>query len=97
MELKVDQSNVMWDEIQEAVKRGDMDRATDLAMDHGQVVVKQTAIGGSDFDAKRPEGGIEWGTESRTTQNVWVRDANSNEVVSIDPKTGAAKSVAGGN
>ncbi|MFD4326035.1 hypothetical protein ACFWQC_15465 [Nocardioides sp. NPDC058538] len=97
VELKVDQGNVMWDEIHEAVKRGDMDRATDLAMDHGQVVVKQTAIGGSDFDAKRPEGGIEWGTESKTTQNVWVRDANSNEVVSIDPKTGAAKSVAGGN
>lgn len=96
VELKVDQSNVMWNEIQEAVNRGDMDRATDLAMDHGQVVVKQTAIGGTEFDAKRPEGGIEWGTESKTTHQVWVRDANSDEIVQIDPKTGAATSLSGG-
>lgn len=96
VELKVDQNNVMWNEIQEAVNRGDMDRATDLAMDHGQVVVKQTAIGGTEFDAKRPEGGIEWGTESKTTNQVWVRDANSDEIVQIDPKTGAATSLSGG-
>lgn len=95
VELKIGRDNVMWEEVGEAVRRGDMDRAADLAMDHGQVVVKQTSIAATDFDAKKPDGGIEWGTESKSTNHVWVKDENSDEVVSIDPKTGSARSVGG--
>ena len=48
--------NVMWNEMEEALKSGDMSRAADIAMDHGQVVVRATSVTDADQDVGRVEG-----------------------------------------
>lgn len=81
--IKMDDKNPLWHDAQAALKRGDVDRAVDLAMDHGQVIVKQSASVGNEQDAGNP--GTDAGTEVKSTKNVWVRDANSNGFTQIDP------------
>lgn len=85
VELKMKPDNIMWHEMNEAMRSGDVDRATDIAMDHGQVVIRHTKItdGSVDFGAG------EAGTDATSTTSAWVRDANSRELVHVDPDTDA--------
>lgn len=81
--IKMDDKNPLWHDAQAALKRGDVDRAVDLAMDHGQVIVKQSASTGNEQDAGDP--GTDAGAQIKATKNVWVRDANSDGFTQIDP------------
>lgn len=83
VELKMDNDNVMWHEMNEALGKGDMSRATEIAMDHGSVVVRATTVTTNDQDISSIEGGV----ERTSSQHTWVRPPNTNEFVSFDPDT----------
>lgn len=87
VELKMKRDNVMWSEMNEAMRSGDVDRSTDIAMDHGQVIIRHTKItdGSVDFGAG------EAGTDATSTTAAWVRDENSRELVAVDPSTDAQR------
>lgn len=83
VELKMDNDNVMWHEMNEALTKGDMSRATEIAMDHGSVVVRATTVTTNDQDISSVEGGV----ERTSSQHTWVRPPNTNEFVNFDPDT----------
>lgn len=83
VELKMSRDNVMWGEMEEALKSGDMSRAADIAMDHGQAVVRATTVTQTDQEVGRVEGGA----EQTATQHTLVRPANMTEFVGVDPET----------
>ncbi|TQL66225.1 hypothetical protein FB381_0074 [Nocardioides albertanoniae] len=90
VELKMDDKNLMWNDMQEAIKSGDMGRATDIAMDHGQVVVRQTtteqiASEEHNVDIKVAEVEVEAGASAESADNVWVREANGRGFEHYDP------------
>jgi len=81
VELKMDRENLMWDEMQDALGNGDMDRATEIAMDHGQVIARQTSVEkiaaeDHNVDIKIAEVKVDAGAEIESAENVWVREAN---------------------
>lgn len=77
VELKMDEHNVMWPMMKEALSHGDMQTAADLAMDQGEVVVRQTSseVVGTD----------EVGGSSQSANHLWVRGANTQHFTHIDP------------
>jgi hypothetical protein len=83
VELKMDDSNAMWGEMREALDSGDMSRAAEIAMDHGQVVARATTVTTSDQEI----GVVEAGSKSTSSQQTWVRPANTQDFVAIDPHT----------
>lgn len=83
VELKMNKDNVMWGEMEEALKSGDVSRAASIAMDHGQVVVRATTVDQADQDLGRIEGG----TERTATQHTLIRPANTTEFIGVDPET----------
>ncbi|GGU21670.1 hypothetical protein [Nocardioides albus] len=83
VELKMNRDNVKWNEMEEALKSGDMSRAADIAMDHGQVVVRATTVTEADQDAGRVEGGV----KQTATQHTLVRPPNMTEFVGVEPET----------
>lgn len=92
VELKMDDKNLMWNDMQEAIKSGDMGRATEIAMDHGQVVVRQTtteqiASEEHNVDIKVAEVEVEAGASAESADNVWVREANGRGFQHYDPST----------
>ncbi|MGH3974665.1 MAG: hypothetical protein ACRDS9_15245 [Pseudonocardiaceae bacterium] len=83
VELKMDDSNAMWGEMRQALDSGDMSRAAEIAMDHGQVVARATSVTTSDQEF----GVAEAGTGSISSKQAWVRPANTQDFVAIAPGT----------
>ena len=83
VELKMNRDNVMWGEMEEALKSGDMSRAADIAMDHGQVVVRATTVTQADQEI----GPVEGGAKQTATQHTLVRPPNTTEFVDVAPET----------
>lgn len=83
VELKMSRDNVMWNEMEDALKSGDMSRAADIAIDHGQVVVRATTV----TDAEQEAGRVEGGVKQTATQHTLVRPPNMTEFVGIEPET----------
>lgn len=81
VELKMNRDNVMWGEMNEALRKGDMSRAAEIAVDHGQVIFRSTAVATGDQDF----GVAEAGGTSVETKQAWVRPANTREFVSVSP------------
>ena len=80
VELKMNDKNVMWGEMQEALKSGDMSRATEIAMDHGQVIVRATTV----TQAGQDLGPVEGGGKQTATQHTLVRPPNSSKFVGVE-------------
>lgn len=83
VELKMSDKNVMWGEMQEALKSGDMSRAAEIAMDHGQVVVRATTVTQTDQEI----GPVDGGAKQTATQHTLVRPPNTTEFVNVAPET----------
>lgn len=81
VEFKMNRENVMWGEMQEALRDGDMSRAAEIAKDHGQVVFRATTVTTSDQEI----GPVEAGATSTSSQQAWVRPANTQDFVAVDP------------
>lgn len=79
VELKMDRDNVMWGEMNEALEKGDMSRAAEIAMDHGSVVIRATEVTTTDHEAGVVEGGI----KQTSSQHTWVRPPNMTEFVDV--------------
>lgn len=87
VELKMDRSNAMWGEMQEALRDGEMSRAAEIAKEHGQVVFRATTVTTSGQDIGVGEAG---GT-STSSHRAWVRPANTHDFVAVDPDTQPAE------
>lgn len=74
-------TNVMWGEMQEALQQGDMPRAAEIAKEHGQVVFRATTVTTTDQEI----GPVEAGGTSTSSQQAWVRPANTQDFVAVDP------------
>lgn len=90
VELKVDRDNPAYDDIEAALTAGELDRAKDLALDNGQLVVRQTVIEEyaseeHEIDLKVAEAEFSYGASGETATHVWYREPGRNEVYSIDP------------
>ncbi|WP_030483289.1 hypothetical protein [Nocardioides aequoreus] len=90
VQIKVDADNPALEDIKAAIGEGDFDRAKDLALDNGELVVRQTvseriSSGEVDVDAG-PIGGVEveYGADAETATQVWYREPGRNEVYQID-------------
>ena len=83
VEIKMDDNNVMWGEMNEALRKGDMDRAADIAMDHGSAVVRATTVTTNEQEISSAEGGV----QQTSSQHTWVRPPNMNEFVDFDPNS----------
>lgn len=83
VELKMDDDNVMWGEMNEALRKGDTSRAAEIAMDHGSAVVRSTTVTSSEHDISSAEAGV----KQTSSQHAWVRPPNTDEFVNIDPST----------
>lgn len=81
VELKMDDKNVMWGEMNEALRNGDMSRAADIAMDHGSVVIRATTVTTNEQDVSSFEGGV----ERTSSHHTWVRPPNEDKFVDFDP------------
>lgn len=79
VELKMGRDNVMWGEMNEALQKGDMSRAAEIAMDHGSVVVRATEVTTTDHEAGVVDGGI----KQTSSQHTWVRPPNATEFVDV--------------
>ncbi|MFE3997701.1 hypothetical protein ACFX43_02730 [Nocardioides sp. YIM B13467] len=79
VELKMSRDNVMWGEMEEALKSGDMSRAADIAIDHGQVVVRATTVTQADQEI----GPVDGGAKQTATQRTLVRPPNTTEFVDV--------------
>lgn len=93
IQLKVDKDNPAFDSIVRAAQSGDMNKAADLAFDHGQVVIRQTStaeVSGvvKDVDVDLGQvGGVEIdaGGSVTSANGVWVKPAGSNKFVGLSP------------
>ncbi|WP_206065189.1 hypothetical protein [Nocardioides sp. JQ2195] len=89
VELKVTADNPAAEAIKSAVARGDMDEATELAMENGRVVIRQTTIESLaseeiEFDAGVGGAEIEYGASVETANVVFVRPEGSHDLVQLD-------------
>lgn len=87
-ELKVTPENPYWNEIKDAVKGGDMTRAADLAMHHGEAVVKQYSVEemaneDKDVDIKVAKVDAKYGASEEHTNKVWVRPNDAKHFISF--------------
>ena len=90
VELTVDKDNPAIDDIKAALSNGDLDRAKDLALDNGQLVVRQTvnetyASEEHEFDVKIAEAEVKYGATGQTATQIWFREAGRTEVIQVDP------------
>lgn len=90
VELTVDKDNPAIDDIKAALSAGELDRAKDLALDNGQLVVRQTvtetyASEEHEFDVKVAEAEVKYGATGQTATQIWFREAGRDEVVQVDP------------
>lgn len=89
VQLTVDRTNPALADIKEALGAGDFDRAKDLALDNGQLVVRQTVIeeiasDEREIDLKVAEGEYRYGVTGETATRVWYREAGRSEALAID-------------
>ncbi len=90
VELVVDQDNPALADIEAALGSGEFDRAKDLALDNGQLVVRQTLIEEyaseeHHVDVKVAELEVEYGASGETATRIWFREAGHEEMHVIDP------------
>lgn len=93
IQLKVDKDNPAFGSIVRAAQDGDMNKAADLAFDHGQVVIRQTSTveaSGVVEDVKVDAGqaggvDIDAGSSVTSANGVWVRPVGANEFVGLTP------------
>ncbi|MFE6646558.1 hypothetical protein ACFVJS_08360 [Nocardioides sp. NPDC057772] len=91
IQLKVDKDNPAFGSIVRAAQSGDMNRAADLAFDHGQVVIRQTSVAEAsgvieDVDVDLGQVGgvdIDAGGSVTSANGVWVKPAGSNKFVGL--------------
>ena len=91
VQLTVDSKNPAIGDIKKAFEAGDIDRAKDLALDNGQLVVRQTtiekyAVEDHDVDFGVGEVKIGWGASGETANQLWFRPAGDRQVMQIDPR-----------
>lgn len=89
VELKVTADNPAAEAIKSAVARGDMDEATELAMENGRVVIRQTSIETLaseeiEFDVKVGGAEIEYGASVEAANVVYVRPEGGHDLVELD-------------
>lgn len=89
VQLKVDDKNPALDDIQTALSAGEMGRAKDLALQHGELIVKTTSIETysdkvHDYDVGFAELDLKYGASGETTNQVWYRRAGYDEVYRYD-------------
>jgi hypothetical protein len=90
VQLVVDHENPALDDIEAALGAGEFDRAKDLALQHGQLVARQTLIeeyasGEHEIDLKVAEAEVSYGASGETATQIWFREAGRSEVYQIDP------------
>lgn len=90
VQLTVDQDNPALDDIRTALGAGELDRAKDLALDNGELVVRQTVIeeyasNEHEIDLKVAEAEVKYGASGETATQIWYREAGRSEVYRIDP------------
>lgn len=88
VEFKMNPKDPGFTHVQEALQRGDMDQAAKLALENGQVVIRQTAtteISGEDeeFDIGVAEGKVEAGIKETAATQVWVKPSNTSTFVEL--------------
>ncbi len=91
VEIKMDSDNPHFEEFSDATKSGDLDKAADLALDHGRVVVRTVAIEEiaseeHEIDAKIGGIEVEYGANAEVADDIWVRPAGKDYVIPIDPQ-----------
>lgn len=91
VQLTVDSKNPALADIKKAFEAGDVDRAKDLALDNGQLLVRQTTIEQykvekHDVDFGVGEVKVGWGASGETANQLWFRPAGENQVLQIDPR-----------
>lgn len=89
VELKIADDNPAKDQIMDAVGRGDMDQAAELAMDNGRVVIRQTTVEtlvdeDHEIDLKVAEAEVKYGAKIESANVVLVRPAGSDHLVPLD-------------
>jgi hypothetical protein len=90
VQLIVDHENPALPQIRDALGAGELDRAKDLALQHGQLVARQTVIeeyasGEHEIDLKVAEAEVSYGASGETATQIWFREAGRSEVYQIDP------------
>jgi hypothetical protein len=90
VELTVDEDNPALADIKSAMADGDLGRAKDLALDNGELVVRQTTIAEIaseeyEIDLKVAEAEVKYGASAETANHIWYREAGNSTVVSVDP------------
>lgn len=88
VELKIDDKNPAVDDIKAAISAGEFDRAKDIALDNGQLVMRQTVIedygtAEHEYDIKVAKLEVEAGARGETATQVWFREAGHREVVNV--------------
>ncbi|MGH3447498.1 MAG: hypothetical protein ACRDQA_08015 [Nocardioidaceae bacterium] len=86
--FNVDENNPYAKQITEAASSGNMTKATQLAVQHAQVVVKQSHIvseSGEEIDAKVFGQGahVEYGVEHHQADKVWVKPTYSQQYLEV--------------
>jgi len=90
LELKVEHDNPAIDDIKAAMAAGELDRAKELALDNGRLVVRQTVIeeyasGEHELDFKVAEAEVSYGASGETATQIWFREAGHSEIYRVDP------------
>lgn len=91
VQIKMSRTNEAFGAFNEAMSAGDVDKATAIAMDQGEVVTRTTSVeqyssGEVDVDAG-PLGGVEvqYGADGEAATSIWVRPANKDYTVPVQP------------
>ncbi|ROR89356.1 hypothetical protein [Nocardioides aurantiacus] len=92
VQLKVDDKNPALDEIKTALSQGDVDRAKDLALQNGELTVRQTMVekyaeDDYELDLKFAEVEAGWGASGETATTIWHREAGRDEMIRVNPAT----------
>lgn len=90
VQLRVEHDNPARQDIEAAMAAGDVGRAKDLALDNGELVVRQVMIeeyasGEKEYDLKVAELEWEYGAEGQTATQIWYREPGRSQIYQIDP------------
>ncbi len=90
VQLTIDRDNPAREDIEAAIGAGDLDRAKDLALANGELVVRQTMVeeyasGEHEFDIRVAEAEVSYGASGETATQIWYREPGREEIYQIDP------------
>lgn len=90
VQLKVDENNPAREEIEAALGAGEFDRAKDLALANGELVVRQTTIEEiaseeHEIDIKVAEAEVRYGASAESANRIWYREPGRSQVLEVDP------------